>query len=81
MERILTLGQSLLVYILVRPVLPPPGQIYKDKTHITLNKNIPFTLGSNSKTKLNYFGTLKMWQGFYDFISIIFSEIFSSSPS
>ena len=57
---ILTLGQSLLVCTLVRPLLPPPGQSCMDKTYMTLNKNIPFTLGSNSKTKLNFFGTLKI---------------------
>ena len=50
MESILTLGQSLFVYTLLRPPLPPPGQSYMDKTCIALNKNIPFTLVSNSKT-------------------------------
>ena len=43
---------------LLRPLLSPPGQSYMDKTCIALNKNIPFTLVSNSKT-------LKMKQGFY----------------
>ena len=62
MESILTLGQNLLVYTLLRPLLPLPGQSYMDKTCIALNKNIPFTLVSNSKT-------LKMKQGFYGRVS------------
>jgi len=52
----MTLGQSLLVQYMVRSLLPPPGHSYMEKTYITVNKNIPFTLGSNSKTKLNFFG-------------------------
>ena len=35
---------------LAQAFLPPPGQSYMDKTCIALNKNIPFTLVSNSKT-------------------------------
>ena len=62
MESILTLRLSLLVYTLPRPLLPPPGHSYMDKTCIALNKNIPFTLVSNSKT-------LKMQQGFYGRVS------------
>ena len=42
--------QSLLVYTLLWPLLPPPGKSYMDKTYIALNKNIPFTLVSYSKT-------------------------------
>ena len=44
------LEAGLLVYTLLRPLLPPPGQSYMDKTSIALNKNIPFTLVANSKT-------------------------------
>ena len=50
MESILTLGQSPLVYTLLRPLLPPPWQSYMDKTCVALNKNIPFTLVLNSET-------------------------------
>jgi len=39
-----------------------------EKTYITVNKNIPFTLGSNSKTKLNFFGT-RCNRGFHGRVS------------
>ena len=68
-ESILTFGQSLLVYTLVRPLLPPPGHSYMEKANITVNKNILFTLGSNSKPKLNFFGQPKMQQTFYGRVS------------
>ena len=45
------------MYTLVRPLLPPPGHSYMEKTYMTVNKNISFSLGSNSKTK----STLICW--------------------
>ena len=48
------------MYTLVKPLLPPPGHSFIEKTYMTVHKNIPFTLISNSKTKLNFVGTLKM---------------------
>jgi len=39
-----------------------------EETYITVNKNIPFTLGSNSKTILNFFGT-RCNRGFHGRVS------------
>jgi len=41
-------------WALLRSLLPPPEHSYMEKTYITVNKNIHFTLGSNSKTKLDF---------------------------
>ena len=55
------LGQSLFVYTLVRPPLPPPGHSYIEKAYITVNKkHLALPLGSNSKAELNFLGTPKM---------------------
>ena len=50
----MTLGQSLLVYILVGPLLPSPGHSY---------------MSLNTKIKLNLVGTMKMQKRFYGRIS------------
>ena len=66
-ECTMTFGQSLLMYTVVRPL---HGHSYVEKTYLTVNRNIPFTLSSNSKHWRCY---RDLWQ------SIIFNQTFSNN--
>ena len=59
-ESTMTLGQGLLVYSLVRPLLSLPRHSYMEKSYIIVDENILFTLGLNSKTK--YWTFLVHWR-------------------